>query len=296
MEMPRMTVQSFNGNRPKRCVSLMAAICAACCAAIHASADEVAIAVEAADVIVEGAPVAPVANQWRLQFEPMLKVELSFVNRVCKLTDEQRRALIAKSNAWLDKFVADYARRGGQPQAVGVWMAGGQPQVSDPRESIQKGIAKLLQTELPKNQFNTYKQESQKRAEFHKMAFVENLVTRIDNELILSPEQRDNIKTSLTEHWNKSWQTQLEMFVHGMDMWPAVPDQWIRPHLSPVQQIAWGRLNKQQNGQTFFAGFPMEGQVIDDIDLKEAKGDEQKGAAMGNKPAAAVLVAPARAN
>jgi hypothetical protein len=87
------------------------------------------------------------------------------------------------------------------------------------------------------------------------------------------------------------------MFVHGVDMFPAVPDRWIRPHLTAIQQIAWGRLNKN-HGQTIFGGFPAQGQVIDDIDLKE--GQESDGAkveaADGDKPAAAVFAAPVRAN
>jgi hypothetical protein len=266
----------------------------ALCSAVTAVADEVAVAVEAADVVVfEGGIAAPNEKHWRMQFEPMLKVELSFVNRACKLSDDQRRNLIAKSNAWLDKFVADFVKQGGRPQPVGVWMGGGRPQGSDPRESIQAGVAKLVKAELPGELAAKYNDELRKRSEFTKNAHVENLVTRIDSELILAPQQRDNITRSLMEHWEKNWQPQLEMFVHGMDVWPAVPDQWIRPYLSPVQQIAWGRLNKR-NGNTFFGGFPMDGQVIDDIDLNQRQDDQDAEA--GNKRAAAALAAPARAN
>jgi hypothetical protein len=229
-----------------------------------------------------------------MQFEPMLKVELSFVKRVCNLSDEQRRNLIAKSTVWLDEFVADYVKRGGQPQQMGVWFAGGRRQGADPRESIQNGIAKLVKSELPREQADKYAEERRKRTEFTKNAYVENLVTRIDSELILTPEQRVNVAKSLTEHWDKSWQLQLEMFIHGMDMWPAVPDQWIRPHLSPVQQMAWGRLNKR-NGNTFFAGFPVDGQVIDDIDLKEGQ-EEKEAANADEKRAAAALAVPDQAN
>jgi hypothetical protein len=244
-------------------------------------------------VIVEGPAAGPMAQQFRAQFEPMLKVELSFVNRVSKLSDEERKNLITKGNAWLKKFIADYAKQGGQPQAMGVWMANGRRQVNDPRESIQAGVAKLVKAELPKEKAKKYAEEGKKRAEFNKRAFVDNLVMRIDNELILSPEQRDKIAKSLTEQWDKNWQSQLDMFVHGMDMWPAVPDQWIRPHLSPVQQIAWGRLNKQQ-GHAFFGGFAHQGQVIDDIDLKEGQAADkaENEAAAGDQPAPAVFAVP----
>jgi hypothetical protein len=249
-------------------------------------------AVEAqADVAVFNGPVAaPMEQQFRAQFEPALKVELSFVNRVCKLSDDERRILIVKSNDWLDKFVADYAKQGNQPQMARGWFGGVQP-AADPRESIRAGVAKLVKAELPKEQAEKYAEESKKRAEFHKQAFIEDLVTRIDNELMLTPEQCEKITRSLTEHWDKKWYPQFEMLVNGMQIWPAVPDQWIRPHLSREQQIAWGRLNKQ-NGNVFFGGFPVEGQVIDDIDLKEGQREVNEDQALEDVPAPAVLAAP----
>ena len=274
---------------------LVAALSAFCSQPKVAAAE--IVAVEAADVVVFNNGVAPnagVEQQFRAQFEPLLKVELSFVNRVCKLSDEQRRKLIDKSNAWLDKFIRDYAKQGGQPQMVGAFMAGGRQQAADPRESIQAGVEKLVKAELPKEQAEVYVEESKKRVEFAKKVAVDNLVTRIDKELILSPEQREKLTQSLTEHWDKNWAPQLEMFMHGMDMWPNVPDQWIRPHLTAAQHVAWGRLNKNQHGHVFFGGMGVEGQVIDDIDLKE--GQDKPIDVAKEKQAAAVLVAPRAAN
>jgi hypothetical protein len=257
---------------------------------------ELVAQVEAADlVVVQGQPVAAVQQQFRAQFEPLVKVELSFVNRVCKLDDKQRLNLIGKSNAWLDKYIATYAKQGGQPQPAGVWMAGNGRQAADPRDAVQAGIGKLVKSELSQEQAALYAEESKKRAEFVKATFVENLVTRIDSELILTPDQRDKIKQSLSQHWDKSWQPQLEMFVHGMDMWPNVPDQWIRPHLSAVQQVSWGKRNRQQFGNVFFGGFPVEGQVIDDIDLKEGQ-DKTDDKPVAKKQAAANRIRAAREN
>jgi hypothetical protein len=257
-------------------------------------AEIVAVEAQADFIVLNGPAAGPMEQQFRAQFEPLLKVELSFVNRVCKLSEDQRRNLINKSNAWLDTFIADYVKQGNQPQMVGPFF-GGRQQMTDPRESLRAGVAKLVKAELPKEQAAMYAEESRKRAEFHKQAFVENLVTRIDSELILTPEQCEKITNSLSEHWDKKWYPQFEMFVNGMEIWPAVPDQWIRPHLTAVQQAAWGRLNKQ-NGNMFFGGFPVEGQVIEDIDLKEGqeKGNEKN--AVGDVPAAAVLAAPIPAN
>jgi len=270
---------------------------AAFCSLVHSLPAFEIVNVQVADAVVIEGPVGP-AQQFRGQFEPLLKVELSFTNRVCKLSDEQRRTLITKSDAWLDMFTREYAKQGGQPQQMqGVWFGAGRPQSSaDPREGIQAGVEKLVKAELPEEQAALYMEENKKRAAFAKRIAVENLVSRIDKELILSPEQREKLTQSLTEHWDNKWAPQLEMFMHGMDMWPNVPDQWIRPHLTAAQQVAWGRLNKN-NGHIFMGGMGVDGQVIDDIDLKEGQ-EKQKGAkdAAKEKQAAVLTLEPIPAN
>jgi hypothetical protein len=249
------------------------------------SADELRIV--AAEGVVVANAVGPQQQQLRAQFEPLLKVELSFANRVCKLSDEQRRTLITKSRVWLDTFIRDFANQGGQPQVVRHWIAQGPaaPPIDDVRESLRIGVGKFIQSELPKEQAAIYEEESRKRSEFQKSVAVENLVAKIDGELKLSPEQRARLTASLIEHWDKSWAPQLEMFAHGMEIWPNVPDQWIRPHLSDAQQRAWGRLSKH-SGHIFFGGNMFgDGQVIDDIDLNE--GQDQAGETRDGPVAAA---------
>ena len=266
-----------------------------CCLQRSAFADDlVLLADEQAEVVLLNVGAAEaIQQQFRGQFEPILKVELSFANRVCKLSDKQRLNLITKGNAWLAKFIQEFAKNGGQPQMVGAFIAGGRQQTADPRESIQAGVEKIVKAELPKEQAEIYVEESKKRAEFAKKVAVDNLVARIDKELILSPEQREKLTQSLTEHWDKNWAPQLEMFMHGMDTWPNVPDQWIRPHLTAAQHVAWGRLNKN-HGHVFFNGMNGQDQVIDDIDLKE--GQEKPDEVAKEKQATAVSVAPQAAN
>jgi hypothetical protein len=219
-----------------------------------------------------------------------LKVELSFANRVCKLSDEQRRKLIVKSVVWLEEFAADYAKKGGQPQQ-GLWINGFNASNSaDPRASIEAGVKKIVEADLPKRQQSLYAKECRKREAFHRKVSVDNLVARIDKELQLAPEQREKLTESLTTHWDKNWAPQLEMFMHGSDYWPNVPDQWIRPHLTAAQQLAWSRLNKQPGhvvfGVQFFGG---DGEVIDDIDLNEGK---DKAAEVDEKQVGAAAPVP----
>jgi hypothetical protein len=161
--------------------------------------------------------------------------------------------------------------------------------VKDPRGSVEAGVARLVKSELHAAKAARYEEECRKRAEFEQQVAIENLVAQIDAELKLSPEQREKLTESLTKHWDKSWAPQIEMFVHGMNLWPNVPDQWIRPHLTAAQQLAWGRLNKH-SGQTFFGGNPFGGgQVIDDIDLTE--GIQKASEPDGEEPVSAANAA-----
>jgi hypothetical protein len=261
----------------------------------RASAEEEAMFADVVDVVVAAPPAAVPAlpdaqmQQFRAQFEPMLRVELSLINRVCKPAPDERRALIAKCNAWLDTFIRDYAKKGGQPNVDGAWFGGPMANMQNPRESFAEALKPVVQKELSDEKYEQYEDECRQRAEFEefeKSVAVENLVAKMDGELMLSPEQREKLTDSLSSHWQKSWAPQLEMFAFGMDIWPNVPDQWVRPHLTAAQQVAWSRLNKQ-SGQMFFGGqfFGMAGQVIDDIDLDE--GRDKKDDAADDKAAAA---------
>lgn len=240
-------------------------------------------AASAGDIVVEAiqvinGPGQAVQAQFRAQYEPLLKVELSFVNRACKLSDDERGVLITKSNAWFDKFVRDLAKSGGQPQG-GVWMGFGRAQQSnDPRAEIEKNVAKIVDAELPKEKAAIYAEECQKRQQFIQETAVDSLVARIDKELILTLEQREKIAGSLNEHWEKTWAPQLEMFMHGMDFWPNVPDKWIRPHLTETQQTAWSKVHRNTN-QVFFNAFGNDGPVVDDIDLTQGKEKDVEQAA-----------------
>ena len=63
-----------------------------------------------------------------------------------------------------------------------VWLAGRArcATVADPRESIQAGVTKLVNAELPKEQAELYDEECRKRTEFEQKVAVDNLVAKID--------------------------------------------------------------------------------------------------------------------
>jgi hypothetical protein len=256
--------------------------------------------VRAVQPVIDVAVGDPQLQQFRAQFEPLLKVELSFAARVSKPNEEERRQLIAKSNKMLDTVISEYRKQGGQANVDGVWMGGMATTVPDPRNLVEDGVKKVVNEVLSDEQAKLYSDECAKRVEFQKKVALDNLVSKIDGELMLSPEQREKLSKSLSKNWQKSWAPQLETFMFGGDYWPNVPDHLVKLHLTAAQQAAWSKIPKQ-SGNVFWGGafFGMNGQVIDDIDLDAAKekaddGDKKNEAAVA-ADGQAILAAPVAA-
>jgi hypothetical protein len=216
----------------------------------------------------------PLAAQIRRQLEPMLKVELSFVNRAAQLNDDQRRALVVASLKWFDQFVADFVKQRDPNERLmwmqgmrGVMIGGNQP-ASDPREMIQRGVAEVVANTLPKERVAAYEGECARRKQFYREVAVANLVERVDEQLRLSSHQRLDVTEALLDGWEKGAVSQLEIFILGADGLPASAEKWIRPELSESQRRLLSRRNTLNSQEIFFGqvdGAPDE--VIDDIDL-----------------------------
>jgi hypothetical protein len=212
-----------------------------------------------------------VVAQLRQQLEPMLKVELSFASRAAELNDEDRRALVAAAVTWFDEFVIDYVKNQ-DPNERQMWlhgargmMLGGRRSVSDPRKSIEEGVATVVSTTLSKEKAAAYERENERRTNFFREATIANLVGLSDEKVDLSKEQREKITHLLA---GRDQLPQFEVLMMQTDALPAGIDKWIRSELSEPQRSVLGRINKFPD-QVFFGGMAMGGndEVIDDIDL-----------------------------
>ena len=228
-------------------------------------------------------------QQMRKQLEPTLKAELSFAVRAAALDANERRSLIAAGKTWFDKYIADAAKnqdpnrqqmlmQGGQA----IWFGGRGPQTTNPRNEIRKGLAKIAASSFSKEKAEAYAGECRKRDDFYRQVSVENLIVRIDDKVILSPEQRKVISDSLTTHWDQIDKPQIEAFAISASMWPGVPNDRVLPALTAAQQAVLKRLNSV-TGRVFFGNgmFGEQGAVLDDIDLNEPAGDTEKSGPAG---------------
>ena len=93
--------------------------------------------------------------------------------------------------------------------------------------------------------------EKKRRAASRRETAICGLVARLDRTLILSTGQRERILRVLDSNWDEEWCVVSGVIDDDPGPLPAIPDRLIVPCLSPAQQRAWGRIEKQGIDATF---------------------------------------------
>jgi hypothetical protein len=276
------------------CTAILTSICAvraACAQALYvapkpaAQAAAVAPAAKPADEKIKVEVVAgdddakldPAEQQMRDRLQPVLKREVAFAARVCKLDKTQRKTLADAGQEALKKaaYQSMHAPAQGQQPAFlpprVVIFNGGRNVVqaqSNPIKLLQDALVDAAKEKLPPKIAKQFAGELAKRAEYRKHAVIDNLVVMLDKKLSLTQEQRSEIAKSLADGWDDSWAPQLQVFMYDQDMFPAIPDNCILPHLQPAQKTLWESL-PNRNVQFAFDAFevdPFTGGIANDSD------------------------------
>lgn len=247
------------------------------------------------------ANVAALEQQFTQQVRPVLHAELLFLRSVCDLTFEQRRALSKESDQVLKDAVTPYV------EAQQQMMRGVAAQYPDTRKVLQQSLEKAVKKHLSPEQATRYHAELEKRATEWKDAGVRLLVAKMDENLVLSSDQREKISKSLFEHWNDSWTQVVEMLQQNDQVFPMIPNQHVAPYLNASQKRVWDGMPKNNYNFSFAVGFfdgnvnNAEDPLADPDDPKPASQDLPKDVFESNdnaapkrdrKPAGAINAAP----
>lgn len=193
-------------------------------------------------------------QQFTTQFRQLLTTELHFVRTVCEPTPEQYKTIKAAGDVSLKATVKKFADVQKKMQQGG-FQPGGQPEWPDPRKLIADGLARSVQQTLSVDQAKRYQVELEKRAAARKRVALINLVVKIDRDLVLSAEQRNQLTERLNSNWKDVWGQQLEVFLYGDQYLPVLPDDQVLPILSEKQKEIWQGTPKNQNTIGGWAGF-----------------------------------------
>ena len=126
---------------------------------------------------------------------------------------------------------------------------------------------------LSHDQESRYKAELEKRAASRKQVVIDNLVAKLDGDLVLTSEQRTRLVEALSANWKDAWGQSLQMLMNIDSFFPNIPDQVVAPILTDNQKEVWRRIPKNSNvfwGFSFGGGI-VENDPLDDPELAEAQ-------------------------
>ena len=126
---------------------------------------------------------------------------------------------------------------------------------------------------LTHDQKSRYKVELEKRTASRKRVVVDNLVAKLDGDLVLTSDQRTKLVEALLANWQDAWCQSLEMLMNIDNFFPSVPDLVITPILTENQKEVWRRIPRNQNvfWGFSFGGVIMENDPLDDPELAQAQ-------------------------
>jgi hypothetical protein len=227
------------------------------------------VAVAPADAVIDA--LQGQQQQFARQYRSIARSELHLARKVCEPTSEQFRqlgedveqALKETLEQQADRQRKVIAQRRGQQQAL-------QLDMNNSAKLARDAVAHAVKERLSAGQADRFSAELAQRAVDRRETAAHNFVSRLDQELVLSVEQRAQITAALLARWDDAWCQSLQMFMYDEQGLPNLPDQQIAKFLSPAQKKILTTIPKNQ-GTVFFGGGFLGGllgiDVFGDVDI-----------------------------
>ena len=228
----------------------------------------------------EAAELKAILPQFEQQVRPLIRAQYHFLRSIAKPTKEQRAKLVAGAEEAQKAVVHKFAELQLKMQR-GMW--DGSSKYPNGQQLVSERFTTLAKDCLDPEQFERFSKEIAKKDEIFKSVCVKNLVVMIDQQLVLTPDQREKLAADLTKKWDKTWVGSLEIFMYGEQFMPQLPEDVLLPHLNPLQKEVWKA--SPRNGGNIWGGFGfMWGNQVDagplDKDFpndEKAKADDKPG-------------------
>jgi hypothetical protein len=188
------------------------------------------------------------------QLRPLMKTELDFAARACRLTDGQRKQLAEEGEENLRELVtgnggAVLLQRGANAMQRVVIREGNRTRVvtmsASSRAQFGSQVAAIVHANFPGEVEARYQKECAERSAFQKRAVIDNTIVVIDKQLMLTDEQSKQIGEALAKAWNDLNLPDLQMLVSSNGYIPQIPDSCVTPYLRPAQKAVWQTRNLQ---------------------------------------------------
>ena len=196
-------------------------------------------------------------QNWEQRLTTLLHSHLNLIRTLCgELPRDQRRAIAqageratkeAAARVTDEQLGMRKGRVAKQPPAGPApgAQAAGASSGEDPEASITDALREAVADQVGVEQAAAFTAELAAREERWRRSVVASIVGILDTELWLTAEQREAVERSLLDRWNVNMILPLQgrQMVNGRRVLPGVPDECIRPHLTPMQQETFGPPN-----------------------------------------------------
>lgn len=189
---------------------------------------------------------ADFVNMYTPFVKKVLTTELYFVKKVCQPADEEFDEIHRAGLLEVAITSKHYEELQKIRQSANQW--------PDPRVRISAALMKQIKESVSDEAAEKYSQEIAARAEAHQDAAAGMMLVHIDAELLLSPDQHDEIAETLKGKWNKAWSSGPRLFMYPQ--YARLPESHVlRPHLSDLQRTLW---SQRSNNSSVNFGWQME--------------------------------------
>ncbi|AGA27738.1 hypothetical protein [Singulisphaera acidiphila] len=191
-----------------------------------------------------GGDLNGVVLQWTRQFRPILQVEYLFMRVICDPSKEERLSIACAGLKALDEAAKTYTDWQKNHNMVVGGKLVERPATPDTRKFIQDALAVAVKAKLSPSQYERYRVELDARSAEQKRAAILSLIVRLDLSLVLSAEQREQIRGSLSSHWDEAWTQGLQSLNLENQYIPMIPDPLVVKYLNANQTTIWTGLQK----------------------------------------------------
>ena len=195
------------------------------------------------------AVAAGVDQEWNLdeadlgEFREMLKPELLFLRKVCEPIEAEFRELSQSCDAALPEIARQFAAEQDEEQHEESDDEQKPALVRKPlAQRIQESVRQVAECNLTPEKWSQYSAELKLRTAHRKRVAILNLVSRLDYDLRLSSNQRDQYIKLLEANWNDAWGHSLSALANESNFMPALPKKDVFAILGPAQRLVFAEL------------------------------------------------------
>jgi hypothetical protein len=197
----------------------------------------------------------------------LINVELSFLKRACEPSDEQMRRLVEGAKEAHQKMGSILQ---GAPNPAGVafrrhsihlFGPNNERLVENPYQRVRKDVAKCAKAILDDDQHERYLKEAATRSRFEKQVAVDIVLELVDEKVVLTAQQREQLSEKMMSGWEGLGVVQLQRYLNDSQYVPNGATEFLSEVLTAKQLAVW-RTHRA-------VSFAERIQVVDDSGLGE---------------------------